>query len=57
VSGDRGPDYCIQAATDLADPAAWVTLFTTNSPALPFAWWDLAATNAPTRFYRILLQP
>jgi hypothetical protein len=54
VSGDSGPDYTVQASTNLA---AWTTLFTTNSPALPFTWTDAAATNYPARFYRVLLGP
>jgi hypothetical protein len=54
VSGDFGPDYTLQASTNLT---AWATILTTNSPALPFTWTDAAATNYPTRFYRVLLGP
>jgi hypothetical protein len=54
VSGDAGPDYTIQASTNLAN---WINLFTTNSPGLPFDWSDPAASNHRQRFYRVLLGP
>jgi hypothetical protein len=54
VSGDFGPDYTVQTSTNLS---AWTTLFTTNSPPLPFGWTDVAATTYPSRFYRVLLAP
>jgi hypothetical protein len=54
VSGDFGPDYIVQASTNLT---AWATIFTTNSPVLPFEWTDSVATNYPARFYRVLLGP
>jgi autotransporter-associated beta strand protein len=54
VAGMAGPDYTIQASTNLT---TWTNLFSTNSPALPFDWSDPAATNYPRRFYRVLLGP
>ena len=54
VTGDAGPDYTVQASTNLAN---WLNLFTTNSPALPFNWFDSDAGNFPQRFYRVLLGP
>lgn len=54
VSGDTGPDYALQTATNL--PANWVTLLTTNAPLLPFAFLDTTATNAK-QFYRVLMGP
>jgi hypothetical protein len=57
VSGDSGPDYNIQATTDLSSPGNWLTLFTTNSPALPFRWTDTNAGGFPERYYRIRLGP
>lgn len=53
-SGALGPDYTVQASTDLV---VWTSLFITNSPAPPFSWTD---TNSPAfsqRFYRLLLGP
>jgi hypothetical protein len=44
----------IQASTNLAN---WTTLFTTNSPALPFKWADSNASRIPSRYYRFLLGP
>jgi hypothetical protein len=54
VSGDFGLDYTIQASTNLTD---WSTLFTTNSPSLPFIWTDSDFGAWPARFYRVLLGP
>ena len=53
VSGQSGPDYAIEASTNLTQ---WTSVFITNSPALPFNWTD---TNfvAPQRFYRVKLGP
>jgi lysophospholipase L1-like esterase len=53
VSGQSGPDYAIEASTNLAQ---WSSVFITNSPVLPFTWTD-TVTNSPQRFYRIKLGP
>jgi hypothetical protein len=53
VSGQTGPDYEIQTSTNLTQ---WSPVFTTNSPAMPFNWQDLAATNS-MGFYRIVVGP
>jgi hypothetical protein len=57
VNGDAGPDYIVQASTNLADAGGWFSIFTNHSPALPFVWSDNVASNYLTRFYRILLAP
>ena len=54
VTGDTGPDYTIQASTNLAN---WSPLFTTNSPALPFNWSDPSAAIFNQRYFRVLLGP
>ena len=54
IYGDAGPDYTIQASTNLVN---WSPLFTTNSPALPFNWSDPNAANFNQRYFRILLGP
>lgn len=54
VTGDFGPDYSIQASTNLVN---WTPLFTTNSPALPFNWSDPAGASFNQRFFRVLLGP
>ena len=54
ITGEAGPDYLVQGTTNLA--AAWQTLFTTNSPALPFQWTDTNTTRAQF-FYRVQLGP
>jgi hypothetical protein len=54
VSGSSGPDYTVLASTNLLN---WDSVFSTNSPALPFQWSDPAAGDFNSRFYRILLGP
>lgn len=54
VSGDAGPDYTIQASTNLT---VWNDVFTTNAPALPFNWSDPATGAFNERFYRVWLGP
>jgi hypothetical protein len=54
VSGDAGPDYTVLGSTNLMD---WVTIFTTNSPTLPFLFQDPAASDYNQRFYRVILGP
>lgn len=54
VSGDAGPDYTIQASTNLV---TWSEIATLNSPALPFYWADTNPALLPWRFYRALLGP
>ena len=54
VNGDTGPDYIVQASTNLTD---WASIFTNHSPTPPFIWTDSAASNFSQRFYRIRLGP
>ena len=54
INGDAGPDYIIQASTNLL---AWTNLFLTNSPTLPFYWTDTNAPILQQRFYRLQLEP
>jgi hypothetical protein len=53
VTGDGGPDYQIQASTNLIN---WSEVFTTSSPALPFAWTNSDA-SLQMKFYRVLVGP
>ncbi|MGA9780229.1 MAG: hypothetical protein WBS33_18380 [Verrucomicrobiia bacterium] len=53
ISGESGPDYEIQTSTNLTQ---WSAVFTSNSPAMPFSWQDIAATNS-ARFYRVVVGP
>ena len=54
VNGDFGPDYTLQASSNLVN---WTDLFITNLPALPFYWADPHASNFDRRFYRTRLGP
>ena len=54
VMGDYGPDYFIEASTNLVH---WDTVFSTNAPALPFFWADSDISQMASRFYRIRLGP
>jgi hypothetical protein len=53
--GSQGPDYAIQTSTDLTH---WITVFRTNSPAMPFQYVDpgFTASNRDL-FYRIVAGP
>jgi endoglucanase len=53
VNGATGPDYEIQASTDLVN---WSPVFATNSPAMPFVWTG-STTNGPLNFYRVVVGP
>jgi len=53
VSGDSGPDYQIQASTNLVN---WSAVFTTNSPAMPFIWTN-NGTGLPMNFFRSVAGP
>jgi pectate lyase len=54
VIGDAGPDYAVQASTNMTD---WTTIVLTNSPVLPWVWSDEEVISFNERFYRILLGP
>jgi hypothetical protein len=54
VDGDVGPDYSVEVSTNLVD---WTTLFTTNSPPMPFQWMDENPAVLPLQFYRIKVGP
>jgi fibronectin type 3 domain-containing protein len=53
VNGASGPDYQIQSSTNLT---GWTAVFTTNAPAMPFAWTN-STTGSPRNFFRILVGP
>ena len=57
VSGDPGPDYTIQATTNLTASAAWTTLLLTNPALFPFNWSETNPTAFPSRYYRVLIGP
>lgn len=57
ISGDAGPDYVMEAATNLSVPAFWQALATNVSADPPFTWIDPSASNFSKRFYRIRLGP
>ena len=42
VNGDTGPDYIVQASTNLTD---WASIFTNHSPTPPFIWTDHRARH------------
>ncbi len=53
VNGPQGPDYTLWTSTNLAD---WHTLFTTNSPPIPFTVLDTNSAD-PARFYKFQIGP
>lgn len=54
VSGASGPDYQIQASTNLLD---WGVVFTANAPPMPFVWTTGITNGPPRNFFRILAGP
>lgn len=55
ISGTQGPDYTLQTTTNLM--GTWQSVFTTNSPALPWAFTYTNSTGIPNLFFRIQLGP
>ncbi|HEX9046962.1 MAG TPA: DNRLRE domain-containing protein, partial [Verrucomicrobiae bacterium] len=53
VDGATGPDYQVQASTDLVN---WTAVFLTNAPAMPFVWTN-NSTGAPLNLFRIVAGP
>ncbi len=54
INGQSGPDYAVQLSTNLIN---WQTVFTTNSPAMPFSWTDPNSGTYPAGFYRVVVGP
>ena len=54
VNGDAGPDYIVQASTNLV---TWQSLFTNHLVTPPFNWSDSNAASYTRRYYRIQLGP
>ncbi len=54
ISGFTGPDYVVQASTNLIN---WFALSTNVSPVTPFQYTDPAKASNSFRAYRIWLQP
>jgi hypothetical protein len=54
VGGQSGPDYAVQATTNLVN---WSTVWITNSPPMPFGWVDTNAGSYPARYYRLVVGP
>lgn len=52
INGNTGPDYTIQASTNLT---SWDSMFTSNALVLPCFWVDTNSATYPFLFYRVLL--
>lgn len=57
VAGSAGPDYILQANTNLLNSSGWTNLLTNTPSALPFTLTDTNSATFSNRFYRILLGP
>ena len=57
VSGDAGPDYVIEVATNLEPLALWLPLSTNFSSPPEFLALDPAVASYSQRFYRVRLGP
>jgi hypothetical protein len=53
VTGASGPDYQIQASTNLVD---WSAVFTAEAAPVPFAWTN-SNTGLPMTFFRVVVGP
>jgi len=56
VSGDAGPDYILQACTNL-NLAAWIPVYTNFSASPPFEWTDPGPRSVTQKYFRMLLAP
>ncbi len=56
VTGDSGPDYTLQATTNLQPPVTWLPLKTNLSAMPPLTFTD-SATNTASKFYRVQIGP
>ena len=54
VSGAQGPDFTILTSTNLT---TWQSLFTTNSPVLPWSFIYTNSNSNPDLFFRVELGP
>ena len=54
VNGPQGPDYTVLTSSNLVN---WQSLFTTNSPAMPFTFVTTNNLNSPAEFYRLQIGP
>jgi N-formylglutamate amidohydrolase len=54
VEGQAGPDYILQASTDLQQ---WSTILTNTPASFPWLWNDTNAHMFERRFYRVRLGP
>jgi glucuronoarabinoxylan endo-1,4-beta-xylanase len=55
VNGTQGPDYTLKTTTNLL--GTWQTVFTTNSPVLPWSFTYTNSANNPDLFFRIEMGP
>lgn len=57
IRGDAGPDYILEAATNLEPPGVWEVCATHPAATPPLVWSDPQTPNFVRRFYRIRLGP
>jgi len=57
VRGDTGPDYTVEAATNLNPPIVWLPVQTNLAASPPFPFTDLGETNSGGRFFRVQIGP
>ena len=57
VTGDAGPDYAIETATNLSNPVRWQPVITNYAATPPFQWTNTSVGNQSQGFYRVRLAP
>jgi len=56
VTGDAGPDYVLEATTNLLQPV-WTPVLTNSSATPPLQWTNITSSSLPQGFYRVRLAP
>ena len=57
IGGDAGPDYVVEASTNLANSSTWVPIATNFSATPPYYWSDPVPAGFDQKYYRVRLAP
>ena len=57
VTGDAGPDYVVETATNLNSLMQWQPMVTNYSVTPPLLWTNPTSSKSPQGFYRVRLAP
>ena len=57
IGGDAGPDYILEANTNLVNTSGWLPTATNYSATPPYLWSDPQPVGPNQKFYRVRLAP